>query len=86
MRLWAVCGGPFEARSRAFQTQLCGGPYGWERAISLGSRSRLCAAQLKTNSQFTLCSPRSLNWRIGPVCFSQPDPFSTSHLRLRRIA
>jgi hypothetical protein len=32
-------------------------PFFW--AISLGSRIRLRAAQLKTNSQSTLCSPRS---------------------------
>jgi hypothetical protein len=29
------------------------------RAISLGSLHRLCAAQLKTNSQSPLCRPRS---------------------------
>jgi hypothetical protein len=56
------------------------------RAISLGSRMRLWAAQLKTNSQSTLCSPRSFTWRIGPVCLSHPNPFSTSHRRLMLMA
>jgi hypothetical protein len=35
-------------------------------AINFGSLHRLCAAQLKTNSQSTLCRPRSFTWRIGP--------------------
>src|SRR5258707_15483100 len=55
-------------------------------AISLGSLDKLCAAQLKTNSQSTLCSPRSFTWRIGPVCFSHPKRFSISQRRLRLMA
>jgi hypothetical protein len=54
--------------------------------MSLGSRIRLWAAQLKTNSQSTFSRPRNLTCRSGPVCFSQPKPFSTSHLRLRLMA
>ena len=45
----------------------------------------MCAAQLKTNSQSTFSSPRSLTWRSGPVCLSHPKPFSISHRRLRLI-
>jgi hypothetical protein len=59
-------------------------PGGW--AISLGRRSRLCAAQLKTNSQSTFSSPRSFTWRSGPVCFSHPKLFSISQRRLRLTA
>ena len=55
-------------------------------AIIRGSRSRLCAAQLKTKIQSTLASPRSFTWRSGPVCLSQPKVFSTSHLRLSERA
>jgi hypothetical protein len=54
--------------------------------MSLGSRIRLWAAQLKTNNQSTFSSPRNLTWRSGPVCYSQPKAFSTSHLRLRLMA
>jgi hypothetical protein len=61
-------------------------PYAALCSMSLGSRHRLCAAVLKTNSQSTLYRPRSLTWRIGPVYFSQPKPFSTSQRRLRLIA
>jgi hypothetical protein len=45
----------------------------------------LCAAQLKTNSQSTLCSPRTFTWPSPAVCFSHPNGFSTSHRQLRLI-
>ena len=54
--------------------------------ISLGSRIRLGAAQLKTNSQSTSSKPRNLTWRSGPVCLSYPKPFSISHRRLKLTA
>jgi len=55
-------------------------------AISLGSLSRLCAAQLKTKAQSTFSSPRYFVWRSGPVYFSQPKLFSTNQRRLRLMA
>src|SRR3979411_2922760 len=73
---------PFQALG-SLQTQLSRNLAACFCAISLGSLDKLCAAQLKTNSQSTLCSPRSFTWRIGPVCFSHPKPFSTSQRRLR---
>ena len=35
-------------------------------------------AQLKTNNQSTLCSPRSFTGRIGSICLSHPKVFSAS--------
>ena len=54
--------------------------------MSLGSLSRLCAAQLKTKTQSTLCKPRTFTYRTGPVSFSHPKLFSTSQRQLRLIA
>ena len=44
-------------------------------AMGRGSRIRLWAAQLKTNSQSTFSSPRSLTCCNGPVCFSLAESF-----------
>jgi len=54
--------------------------------MSLGNRSRLWAAQLKTKSQSTLAGPRSFTWASGPVCFNQPKVFLTSQRRLSEMA
>src|SRR5258708_4496886 len=54
--------------------------------MSLGSRIRLCAAQLNTNNQSTFSNPRNLTCRRVPVCFNHPKPFSISQRRLRLIA
>jgi hypothetical protein len=53
---------------------------------SFGIRKRLNAAQLNTNSQSTLASPRSFTFFSGPICFSHPNGFSTSQRLLRLIS
>ncbi len=74
------------ACKHASQAHCCLGPAEFDCAISRGSRMRLCAAQLKTNSQSTFSRPRNFTCRSGPVCLSHPKPFSTSQRRLRLMA
>src|SRR5687767_10508273 len=49
-------------------------------------RKRLKAAQLNTNSQSTLASPRSFTFFSGPICFNRPNGFSTSQRLLKLIS
>ena len=49
-------------------------------------RNRLKAAQLNTNIQSTFGRPRSLTFFTGPVCFNQPNGFSTSQRLLKLIS
>ena len=85
MGLREACGGPFiPSRRLHAHCFLC--LIFCRCAMSLCGRVKLWAAELKTNRGSTFSSPRSLSWRSGPVCFSQPKTFSTSHLRLRLIA
>src|SRR5215469_4947529 len=79
-------GGGSPVPSWAVQTHCGLSPAAIGCAISLGSRRRLCAAQLNTNSQSTFDSPRSFTCRRAPVCFNHPKPFSISQRRLRLFA
>jgi hypothetical protein len=44
--------------------------------MSRGNRIRLCAAQLKTNSQATFSSPGSLTCRKGRFASARQSPFN----------
>src|ERR1700758_3574046 len=58
----------------------------WPHALcarSFGIRIRLKAAQLNTNNHSTFARPRSFTFLKGPICFSQPNGFSTYQRLLR---
>ena len=74
----AICRYSDELYARLFWT-----PRDCRWAISFGSRIKLWAAQLKTNSQSTFSRPRYFTRLTVQVCLSHPKHFSTSHLRLR---
>ena len=65
MRFREACEGPFHT-SRRLQAHCSLCLTSCRCAMSLGSRVRLWAVQLKTN-QSTFSGTRSLSWRSGPV-------------------